>query len=223
MQEVDYRKLVASKLEAKGRTVFQELPMRYDIGSYERGASFGMPNCFLDIVLFDEEKRFHIYELKVIGNNEIWTGKFFGQLLLYNFLFRTEPWNELAGRLVMRAKQRPELVNGEIDAPLEHLASFGAGEVADEDDPNASVSSLNLVVCGGEGFELAAGYNPVIWSFWVEFSELLEQQQTDFNIFHFYCDGEDYRFDAIQKLSVDEPNSLTKNAQEAYRRLELDG
>jgi hypothetical protein len=48
-----------------------------------------------------------------------------------------------------------------------HLGSYGSGEIAEDSDPNAVFKSWNLCICGGSGYELAAGYNPVAWSCWI--------------------------------------------------------
>ena len=204
MKETEYRSLVAKKLSGENRTIVEELQLRYDIGSYKMGKIFGMPDFSCDIISFDENEEFHLYELKILENNEIWTGKFFGQLLAYRFLFRTEPWNELAGRFAMRNSKKPGLVHGCIGRILVHLGSYGTREVAKPNDKNAEFKSLNLIVCGGNGYELAAGFNPIIWSYWVEFELILKEIKVDFNIYHFYKDNDIFYLDHLCKLSVDD-------------------
>lgn len=115
----------------------------------------------------------------------------------------------------MRSHKNPALVRGKIGAVLAHLSEYGKGEVAEPDDRCAEFKSLNRVVCGGKGFELAAKYNPAIWSYWVEFRELLTHQEIEFNVFQFYEDLSEYFLDPLTNLSID-AGGLRPGARMAY-------
>lgn len=216
MRETGYRSLVAQKIHNDENTVVEELQLRYEIGNYKRGKTFGMPDVFLDLVEMDKKGSFHLYELKMLNANDLWNGKFLGQILLYRFLFGTEHWNELAGRFAMKANSNPSLVHGDIGSILIRLGSYGDGEVYREGDRFANFKSASLVVCGGKGYELAAGYNPIIWSFWVDFSEILKSVKLDFNIYHAYFEGGSIILKSITDISVN--GSLTPGAAAAFEK-----
>lgn len=211
MDERAFRRKIATKLFNGGNVVVEELWMRYSVGKMEAGADFGMPDHYFDIVQF-ENGAFDLYELKMIDASDLWNGKYFGQMLWYNFLFHSEPWNELAGRFAMRADKGPHLVHGDIGKVLVHLADFGDGEVAEEDDPDAKFRSLNLVVCGGKGYELAAKYNPAIWSMWIEFSDVLRSSGVDFRIFNAFEEGELQVFNLTELDIADLPTRGSRAA-----------
>ena len=91
-----------------------KLPLRYQIGKYFKGKTLGMPDCELDIVSVDSHQDFHLWELKKLNSNELNTGKFMGQLMLYDFLFTTEPWNELFGRFCTKGESNRAQVVGDL-------------------------------------------------------------------------------------------------------------
>ena len=132
-----------------------------------------MPDTMPDVIEFDEDNNFHLWELKLITSSEAWNGKFFGQMMLCHFLFTTEPWNELVGRFAFSG-QKPNF-KGEVGKLLMHLSSYGSGELAEESDPTANFKTWNLCICGGSGYELAAAYNPVAWSFWIIAEEYFKE------------------------------------------------
>ena len=196
-----------------------KLKLKYSIGKYERGKDFGMPDTELDVVEFTpSDKQFHLWELKLIDSSEVWTGKFFGQILLYDFLFSTEPWNELLGRFIMQNDIAEETIKGDISKIIGHLAfDYGEGEEAKEDDPHAKFSSWNLLVCGGKGYELAAGFNPIIWHY-AYFPEIYFQSNTpQFSVFHFYETTDGFELRNIESTSVNHPETLHPEAYAAFR------
>lgn len=195
------------------------LNLRYEIGKYHTGKTLGMPDTKLDIVEFDEQQNFHLYELKLIDSMEIWTGKFFGQIMLYDYLFSTEPWNELFGRFITRINTDVNSVRGEWEKLTGHLAfDYGQGEVADDNDPKAYFTSWNLVVCGGQGYELAAGFNPVIWSF-LNFGEQYFTASTPhFDIYHFYKDNDHFVLKGLEETSLYQTNGLTEYARQQFNK-----
>lgn len=222
MTENEYQRAFLELMANKypNRVFAPHLELRYDIGKYSKGKTFGMPDTILDVVEFDENNDFHLWELKLIESNEVWTGKFFGQIILYNFLFSTEPWNELCGRFAYSGK-KPEF-RGDVGKVLMHLASYGKGEVAEDGDPHASFKSWNLCICGGHGYELAAGYNPVSWSFWVIGDEYFQETIPRLNIWHLFSTAESLVLSEMVDLSVDDHSSLHPQALAAYLALKND-
>ena len=63
-----------------------------------------MPDCELDIVSVDNERNFDLWELKTVDSNELNTGKLIRQIMLFDFLFSAEQWNELYGRFCTKAE-----------------------------------------------------------------------------------------------------------------------
>lgn len=217
LNERDYRKLLAQARFSGRNTVCEELPMRYAVGDYTKGKTFGSPDVFFDIVTFSESEEFHLAELKMIDAKDLWNGKFFGQLLWYNFLFHSEPWSELLGRFVRRAQQKADLVHGDIGKITEHLANYGAGSSHQEGDRNARFSSLSLVVCGGHGYELLLDYNPAAWSFYYEFNEILAENAPEFDIYHAYFEAQGLVVRHITECR--DVSDLTDSAKSSYALL----
>lgn len=108
MKEAQYQKRLVKHLSEKhpSRTYVPHVDLKYEIGKYYKGQQLGMPDAITDFIEFDEKKNFHLWELKLLESKELWSGKFFGQLMLYNFLFSTEPWSELVGRFCCAAKNQ---------------------------------------------------------------------------------------------------------------------
>lgn len=205
---------------------FSKLPLRYEIGKYYSGKVLGMPDCELDIVEVDQEYNFHLWELKKLDSNELNTGKFFGQLMLYDFLFTTEPWNELFGRFCTKLTLGSGEVTGDIqriyDAILRRTSDENT-EYADEEkseviggEPICSFKSWKLIVCGGYGYEIAAGFNPIIWSYLNFPKQYLNETAPELEIYHFYNTPDGYELKPILELSVDNLGGLSKNARTMF-------
>lgn len=80
MKEVDFRALIADRLQSLDNVICQEVPLKYAIGKYNRRKEFGMPDHYLDIISFDKGK-YHLYELKMIDAADLWNAKFFGKIM----------------------------------------------------------------------------------------------------------------------------------------------
>ncbi|MEM6517596.1 MAG: hypothetical protein AAF688_15550 [Bacteroidota bacterium] len=186
------------------------LELKYNIGKYYKGKEFGMPDTIPDVIEFDENGDFHLWELKKLDNPEAWNGKFFGQLMLYNFLFCTEPWNELLGRFAMRNAKENSGIRGDIEKVLGHLAQYGEDEVAKDDDKNAQFKTWNLVVCGGYGFEIAAGVNPLAWSYLDMAESNYKKDLPEFNFHQFYSDPGGWTLITLPNASVYSGEGLTE-------------
>ncbi len=97
-----------------------------------------------------------------------------------------------------------------------HLSSYGSGKIAEESDPTANFKTWNLCICGGSGYELAAGYNPVAWSFWIIAEEYLKESMPDVKIWHLFSTKDGFAIKEMSELSLDETSSLHPEALEAY-------
>jgi len=220
MKEDDFQSafLELKARERPGHVFAPHVELKYEIGKYSKGKDITMPDTIPDVIEFDEGNNFHLWELKLIKSNEIWNGKFFGQMMLYNYLFSTEPWNELAGRFAVCSEKKPEF-KGEVGKILMHLSSYDRREIAEESDPNANFETWNLCVCGGNGYELAAGYNPVAWSFWCIAEEYFKETMPELNIWHLFETSDGFVLNQMTDLSVDEPETLHHDALSAYLSL----
>ena len=222
MNENEFQRVFLALMEKSypERVYAPHLDLKYEIGKFHKGKNFGMPDTIPDVVEFDEEKNFHLWELKLLNSTELWTGKFFGQMMLYNFLFSTEPWSELCGRFSFSGMKSE--FRGDVGKILLHLASFGKGQVARKKDPHASFKSWNVCICGGDGYELAAGYNPVAWSFWIIADQYFREIVPPLRIWHLFSAEGKFVLTEMKKLNVGKPHSLHPAALKAYRLKELD-
>ncbi len=196
------------------RVFAPHVQLRYDIGNYSKGKDFTMPDTIPDVIEFDETERFHLWELKLINSSEVWNAKFFGQMMLYHFLFTTEPWNELLGRFSFSGQKND--FKGNLDKLLTHLASYGSGEIAEDSDPHANFATWNLCICGGSGYELAAGFNPIAWSFSILAEEYFKEIMPEFKIWHFFQTQNGFVLKEMVDLSIDDPSSLHPESLEKY-------
>jgi hypothetical protein len=178
--------------------------LKYEIGKYYRGKVLGMPDCILDVIVFDENNNFHLFELKRLYNSEVWNGKIFGQIMLYDFLFSSEPWNELAGRFVITYDSNNSRVKGDIGRILIHLGSYGRGQTAKENDRKAKFVTWNLVVCGGAGNEIIEA-NPIINSYLLMANSYFKEEVPEFCVHHFYRERRNWK---LQTFSFDDALDL---------------
>jgi|688.fasta_scaffold453703_2 hypothetical protein len=150
MKENDFQSafLELKAREQPGCVFAPHIELKYEIGKYSKGKDITMPDAVPDVIEFDEDSNFHLWERKLIKSNEIWNGKFFSQMMHYNF-FSTEPWNELAGRFAVCSKKKPDF-KGEVDKVLMHLSSFGKGDTAEDSDPSANFKTWNFCVSAAE-------------------------------------------------------------------------
>jgi hypothetical protein len=132
---------------------FTGLELNFEEGKQERRKNNVMPDVKFDIIQFDEHGKFHLWELKLIDSPELKTGKFFGQMMLYTYLFETSDTKKLIVQ-IDRACKRQAIDSKEILAKLVDLE-------------NAEFESWNLCVCGGSEAALDVGMNPIIWTYWV--------------------------------------------------------
>ena len=202
-------------------TFSSKLALRYQIGKYHRGKVFGMPDCELDIVETDAAANFHLYELKLLESQEVQSGKFYGQMMLYDFLFKTEPWNELLGRF---------LTHGEIIGDPQRISDAIMSRATDENTtyadaektevidskPSCEFKTWNLVLCGGHGYEIAEGYNPGIWSLFTFAQSYFRDDKPPFMIFHFYETDGEWNLTPIDKLTVNQRGGLPDKVAERF-------
>ncbi|MEL7377335.1 MAG: hypothetical protein AAFN65_10280 [Bacteroidota bacterium] len=223
MNENDYQKKLLEWFSGNipSSTFSSKLALRYQVGKYFRGKVYGMPDCELDIVETDAAHNFHLHELKLLKSAEVKSGKFYGQMMLYDFLFRTEPLNELLGRFLMHG----EIVGDEqliADAILkretDENTTYADAEKTEIIDSKASCnfSTWSLILCGGHGYEIAAGYNPGVWSLFTFAQSYFKDNVPPFMIFHFFESDGKWWLLPIEDLSVIKHGGLPESVAKQF-------
>ncbi len=210
-------------------TFVPKLPMRYSIGKYTKYKEFGMPDFEIDIIEIDENLNFHLWELKLLNNSEIWNGKVFGQMAVYDFLFTSEPWTELFGRFVTKYNSANHKIVGDIEHINRAIMNLstdentvyaeGSDDEIIDSDAAAKFSSWNLLICGGKGYELAAGYNPMIWSLDIISETYLSDKTPELTIWQFYEIGQNnFELTKMTEQSILNSNpGLTNNSLKGFK------
>jgi hypothetical protein len=167
---------------------FPGLSIPYEIDKKDRKKSQWMPNIIFDVIELDIKDQFHLWELKIINSSELLTGKFFGQMMLYDFLFTSSTWKDLKYRF-SKTLVNANCTQSDLD---QHLTM---GDILKH---SPEFSSWNLCVCGGLEGDLDVGINPIIWTF-------LSMAEQYFNytpakklcIWHFYETEEGFHLEEI--------------------------
>jgi hypothetical protein len=160
----------------------REVPLSYEQDKKRFSKSFEMPDYSLDFLEFDRRGGLHIWEAKWIHDSDLIRGKVIGQLMLYDYLFSTTKGSRIAHTLAKKG------------APQEIVEYLGASQ-------NLSITTWNILVCGGKGWELAAGVNPIMWLYgYIQGSYLHPDRQI--NLFHFTHINGRYVLKTIWELSL---------------------
>ena len=183
--------------ETKPGSVFiPKLKMTYLVGKYYTGKIFGFPDFEIDIIEIDEAQNFHLWEVKLLSNQEIWNAKVLGQILAYDYLFKTEPWSELLGRVLIRVEalspmldEKIEFISGAIMKNANQSNTYYANDSQDEvinSEPAQNFKTWNILICGGKGYEIAKGFNPMAWSLLDIYRSSIREHEPGLNIWQFY-------------------------------------
>lgn len=228
MNENEWQKIFIDFLHGSrpASTFVPKIRFPYSIGKYHNGKEFGMPDTEFDIVELDANNQFHLWELKLLESPEVWNGKFFGQILLYDFLFKTEPWTEILGRFLTKKQRDDHGIKGNFERITDYLMSCEnpsnttySGDDGDEIQNGAAIRSFkswNLVVCGGGGYELAAGYSPVIWSYYALQDAYFKNDTPSLEIHHFYKVRDGFDMRSLPEISVLDKGSIHPEAWEKF-------
>ena len=183
------------------RMFLGNFPLPYDETAPKGDAQ--MPWYFADIVEVDEQGNFHLWELKTLyksngkGNDQIKRGDVIGQLITYDFIFCTAEYmengiNTLRNRFLKTAKSK---LNQYKDHPL--LQKIKRKRRFD-------FSSINLVICGGYGYEMSAGFGNIIWHLYsgaLDCSHVNENLSKKMHCWHFYQTSNGYDLRNLWELS----------------------
>lgn len=180
----------------KGSYLAREIAQFYNHTDSERVKDEFMPFSITDFIELDKNNRFHLWEAKKLHSDELLKGKVIGQLMFYDFLFRSYPKEALRQLL--------------IDAGFEKSIIRSLGDEA------FRFETWNILVCGGEGWEICAGVNPIMWSYADLQKRYLKQGSPKLNTFHFYEVSEGWDLKNIFELSIFYPQKLHKEAFSKY-------
>ena len=203
MRESDYHSIF-QKLANRGKDIpflknskfFNEVPIRYEIGKTKPAKDYFMPDMKIDILEVDQNNNFHLWEAKKIDSDELVKGKVLGQCMFYDFLFRTD--EERTWTKIPPCKNADSITKNTLEsAPLEF-------------------KSWNILVCGGEGWELAAGVNPHIWTYSIVNDDYFRDSCPKISVYHLFETKSDWCLKNLLDLSVNCPRSLHPDSYQAY-------
>ncbi|AFZ60297.1 hypothetical protein H6G54_08020 [Anabaena cylindrica FACHB-243] len=197
-QFLNFIKTVPNNSYLYGSQFIEEVPLRYDTeNSVARGEDIKfMPDYRADIIEIDSELNLHLWEAKLLHADDLLKGKIIGQLLFYDFLFSTNPISSNID--ILRAKGIDETI---------------LNELAKKD--SLDFKTWNILICGGQGYEISAGVNPIIWTY-VGGLERYLNEGFIVDTWHFYETQEKYDLKNIWDLSIYKPELLHPDAYQAF-------
>ncbi|BBC23588.1 hypothetical protein [Pseudanabaena sp. ABRG5-3] len=183
-----------------GSRFYREVKLQYDMA--EGSGGLEMPNASVDFIELDAAGRLHLWEAKLLHSYELISGRVIGQLMFYDWLFRTYE----------RELLRPHLVD----------SGLNPDEIEGFNNPEEDIRfcSWNILVCGGEGYEIAAGINPVMWNHHLIPEDYFTKTAPKVSTFHLYHDQSDDEDGLIVQdiwhISIFNPMQMEQNALLAY-------
>jgi hypothetical protein len=180
--------------------ISREIPQYYEFDSPERVKDENMPFSITDFIELDSYGNFHLWEAKMLHSDELLKGKAIGQLLFYDFLFQSYPEDNLKKLLIEYGFDESIISNKNFD--------------------DFHFKTWNILVCGGEGWELCAGINPIMWNYPTLPEQYFKDSVPNLNLFHFYEVSSGFDIKNIWELSIDNPQNLHIEAFSKF--LELD-
>jgi hypothetical protein len=191
MTETEYQKQFLKEISRfyPHHNFFWNFPLEYDQAG-RRIKSVEMPNYSLDFLSISEENKFHIWEFKKLNSEELLRGKVLGQIIFYDFMLKTNSVQQILKKLKDRYNYQSKIKKIEI-------------------------KSWNIVVCGGQGWEIAAGVNPIMWWYCGGVEEYIIDNRI-FKIHHFFHDQTDWDLKDIWDLSVLDPRRMNQYSYNKY-------
>jgi hypothetical protein len=183
----------------EGSFMTRETPQFYSFEETKRIKDNYMPFSITDFIELDRNGFFHLWEAKMLNSDELLKGKAIGQLLFYDFLFKTYPEEDLKALLIDEGFDKNIITKMTYD--------------------DFNFKTWNILVCGGEGWELCAGVNPIMWNYPTLPEQYFKESVPKLNLFHFYEVTEGYDLKNIWELAIDFPQKLHKEAFIKYLEL----
>jgi hypothetical protein len=175
---------------------FREVPLRHELGKLKPSKDLFMPDTKADFIELDAKGRLHLWEAKLLWADDFQKGMVVGQLLFYDWLFRTDEsksWLNL----------KPcNLTTSEVRSRLERA--------------ECRFHSWNILVCGGDGWELAAGVNPNAWTYTALNDEYLRDDSPALAVYHLFHTKSGFAIRNLWQLSVDDPQHMHPDSLGAY-------
>jgi hypothetical protein len=204
MNERDYQKRF---VEEVGRSVellpwldgsifFREVPLRYEVGKISRSRDKFMPDTLADFIELDKHGNFHLWEAKLLHSDEFIKGKVVGQLMFYDWLFQTDKtraWLKLSPCSELSSDLRQKLQSAEL-----------------------VFRSWNILVCGGKGWELAAGVNPTAWTYTTVNDDYLKEGGPALAVYHMFHTKTGFALRSLWHLTLFSPQQMHVDSLEAY-------
>jgi hypothetical protein len=179
-----------------GSIFFPEVKLKYDIGKLKASKDFFMPDTSADFLELDAQGKFHLWEAKLLFDNDFLKAKVLGQMIFYDFLFTTDhqrTWLELSPFTSIDAKLKNRLREAEL-----------------------KLHSWNILVCGGNGWELAAGVNPQAWLYQSVGEAYFHDNVPSIETYHLFHTKFDFDIWNLWQLSVLENGGLHPDSEIAY-------
>lgn len=178
----------------------REVPQFYSFDSPDRIKNQFMPFSVSDFIELDSDGYFHLWEAKLLHSDELLKGKVIGQLLFYDFLFQTYPEENIKKLLIENGFDKTTILS-----------------MSGED---FYFKTWNILVCGGDGWELCAGVNPIMWNYATLSEQYFNDSTPNLNLFHFYEVSYGFDIKNIWELSIYSPQKLHLEAFSKYLGLD---
>jgi hypothetical protein len=180
--------------------ISREIPQYYSFDSSKRVKDEYMPFSITDFIELDSSGNFHLWEAKMLHSDELLKGKAIGQLLFYDFLFHSYPEENLKQLLIE--------------------SGFDEAIISTKNYDDFHFKTWNILVCGGEGWELCAGINPIMWNYPTLPEQYFNDSVPKLNLFHFYEVSSGFDIKNVWELSIDNPQALHIEAFSKFLKLD---
>lgn len=180
---------------------FDEVPLFYDQRKTISARDVLTPDYRADIVELDKHGSLHLWEAKVLHCDDLIRGKVVGQLVFYDWLF-----SSAASSTVVSALRK----KGMAEVDCRRLARRS----------HLKFKTWNILVCGGDGWELAAGHNPIMWTYPPLKEYYFQDDKPEINVYHFYACSTGYDLRHLFELSIFFPENMHGEAYSAFLQAE---
>ena len=179
-----------------GSRFHREVPLFYDMTDKPSTGEY-TPKASVDFIEIDALGELHLWEAKKLHSYELTSGRVIGQLMFYDWLFKTYEREALKAILT---KHR---------VSVDSIKSI-------REDTEVNFKSWNLLVCGGYGYEISAGINPVMWNYPTITEQYFQESVPALATYQFYHTEESMMLDNIWNMSIFDPQRMEANALLAF-------
>jgi hypothetical protein len=144
----------------------------------------------------DKNGRLHLWEAKLLWADDFQKGKVVGQLLFYDWLFQTDEqrtWLDVKPCVDIELSIKMRLRNADL-----------------------KFHSWNVLVCGGKGWELAAGVNPHAWTYTAVKDAYLQDGSPCLAVYHLFHTRVGFAIRNLWQLSINQPHHMHVDSVIAY-------